>query len=468
MKARRLPGILTSLFLLAWAGQSLAGEKQGNPFGELKNFFSTIAPPAGGHEDEKPEDHGETGETAADVHMWRYGDRTLADLPELEAYVNSVAGRILAVAGLKGTPPHVYVAPDHDFGAFTLPKGGIFVSLGTLLALDNEDELAALLGHEIAHVKLGHHKKDAFQQLAGTLLKFGGLYLQSRGSDWAARDYRKVSMASWAAEKALFPAWSRTQESTADAKGTDLMIAAGYNASAMVSLLKKVRLATESRQEVVAVQPASLDQLGMALVTSLEKELSREHALAVERQKAIRQYLKEKHRKRPRPMLAKLSLKQALERPETARRVAALHEAHEAAMALALGKAAPGQALGSLKKALVAGEDPYVRMLMFNLQLSINDAGGAMESLNRAYASGKAPFTTYRVLAEEAVRHGDLKAADRYITEANKIFNFPKELLPVGIYVNKRLRRFVAPLQLRCLASGDQGLIARCNQAAQI
>ena len=467
MNARAMPGWLVLLSALAWAGQSSAGGKPGDPFSELKNFFSTIAPAAGGQSADKHEDHGETAQTSKDVHLWRYGDRTLADMPELESYVNGVAGRILAVAGVEGASPHVYVAPDHEFGAFTLPRGGIFVSLGTLLALDNEDELAALLGHEIAHIKLGHHEKDALQQLTGTLLKFGGLYLQSRGTDWAARDYRKVSMASWAAQKALFPAWSREQEDAADALGTDLMIKAGYNATAMVTLLKKVRLATEAKQQVVARQ-TSLDQLGKALASSLEKELSREHATAVERQKAVRQYLKQKHRKRPRPPLAKLALRQALEHPATARRVAIYHQVHETAIGMAGGEIDPARALQTLQQALAGGEDPYVRMLMFNLQLAVNDGSAAMDSLLQAHGTGRAPFSTYRMLAEQAAARGDYAAADRYLAEANQIFDYPKELLPLSIKVSKAFKRFLTPLQLRCLATADQALIARCNQAMKM
>ena len=76
--------------------------------------------------------------------------------PVVVNYVNKVGNRI--VAGLQEPLFHYrfFVINTHTYNAFAIPAGYIFINSGLLMAMDNEAELAGILGHEIAHVNARH------------------------------------------------------------------------------------------------------------------------------------------------------------------------------------------------------------------------------------------------------------------------------------------------------------------------
>lgn len=59
-----------------------------------------------------------------------------------------------------GRPVRVYILPDSTVNAFATPGGGIFLHTGILASLDDQGELFAVLGHELAHVRRRHGLKS--------------------------------------------------------------------------------------------------------------------------------------------------------------------------------------------------------------------------------------------------------------------------------------------------------------------
>lgn len=78
------------------------------------------------------------------------------DDPALLGYVQSVADRVAQVAGPLRHPPTLHLMEGSVPHAYATVGGHIFVGRSALARLDSEAELAALLGHEIAHVAAGH------------------------------------------------------------------------------------------------------------------------------------------------------------------------------------------------------------------------------------------------------------------------------------------------------------------------
>ena len=72
------------------------------------------------------------------------------------ARVRSVAERLVRAAGLSDRPWQYVVFEDATANAFVLPGGQIGVNTGLLAVVDNDDQLAAVIGHEIAHMTLNH------------------------------------------------------------------------------------------------------------------------------------------------------------------------------------------------------------------------------------------------------------------------------------------------------------------------
>jgi beta-barrel assembly-enhancing protease len=122
--------------------------------------------------------------------------------------------------------------------AYAFPGGSIAATRGILLSLDNEAELASLLGHELGHVNARH---TAQQMTKGTLVQtlVGGLaaVAGTRGQ-LAGQLAGQLGMLG---AGALLANYSRDHEREADALGLRYMTAAGYGADGFVSLMDKLR-----------------------------------------------------------------------------------------------------------------------------------------------------------------------------------------------------------------------------------
>src|SRR5512135_3156720 len=78
---------------------------------------------------------------------------------KLQKYVNQVGEWVASQSERPDLPWHFGVIQSEDVNAFAAPGGYIFVTLGLYRLLQNEAELAGVLGHEIGHVIRKHHLK---------------------------------------------------------------------------------------------------------------------------------------------------------------------------------------------------------------------------------------------------------------------------------------------------------------------
>lgn len=94
-----------------------------------------------------------------------FGDR------EVEAYLEEVAGRLSHPAS--GVTYRLHVVDDPALNAFAYPHGALYVHTGILARMDNESQLATVLGHEITHVENRHmlrHRRSAQNKEIGLLV----------------------------------------------------------------------------------------------------------------------------------------------------------------------------------------------------------------------------------------------------------------------------------------------------------
>jgi hypothetical protein len=82
------------------------------------------------------------------------------DYPQgkVTAYVQALAGRIAANSDAR-VPVRVTVLATPDIDAFGLPGGFLFVTTGLIASAANEDELAGVIGHEVAHIAARHGER---------------------------------------------------------------------------------------------------------------------------------------------------------------------------------------------------------------------------------------------------------------------------------------------------------------------
>ncbi len=163
----------------------------------------------------------------------------------LNAMVTRVGSRIAAATGhLEYRWEYRLIQDDKQANAFALPGGKVAVYTGILPITRDEAGLAAVLGHEIAHVIARHGGERISQQLlvnVGLEATMAGL---SRGNPATVRQVGSL-LGAGAAVGVLLP-WSRTQESEADHLGLIYMARAGYDPHAALDLWK--RMAEHSKE----------------------------------------------------------------------------------------------------------------------------------------------------------------------------------------------------------------------------
>ncbi|MCC2956427.1 M48 family metalloprotease [Massilia sp. IC2-477] len=166
----------------------------------------------------------------------------------LEAYANGVLEKLKAQAGIPGLPGKVYLSATDDLAAVTTADGNIYIGYRWFENLNaasfkygQEDTLAALLAHELAHIALGHHNSDFLANAGKWLQRYyaqgmaiktaldqklqGTIALPER----ATNNLRKMQYMVEIMDGMLHPAWKRGQEEEADAVAVDLTRAAGYS-----------------------------------------------------------------------------------------------------------------------------------------------------------------------------------------------------------------------------------------------
>jgi len=88
----------------------------------------------------------------------RYTQQSLGEVPDpaLESYVDTVGLKLARVSQRPQLPWAYDAVNDPEVNAYALPGGKVSITRGLLARLDNEDELAAVLGHETGHVNARH------------------------------------------------------------------------------------------------------------------------------------------------------------------------------------------------------------------------------------------------------------------------------------------------------------------------
>ncbi|ORZ08107.1 peptidase M48 [Absidia repens] len=88
--------------------------------------------------------------------MAQYGHRILPQYHPYTRFVSRVAKRLIRVSGIDDTAWEFHVIDSPERNAFVLPGGKVFVFTGILPIVENEDGMAAVLGHEISHQVARH------------------------------------------------------------------------------------------------------------------------------------------------------------------------------------------------------------------------------------------------------------------------------------------------------------------------
>jgi len=177
------------------------------------------------------------------------------------AYVRCVAMAITdvleprEVQGLAISSWEVELFEDPSANAFALPGGSIGVHTGMLNVAKTQDQLAAVLGHEVGHV-LARHGNERVSQ--STLAQTGMQMAQViAGADSPERQ-QLLGLLGVGVQFGVLMPFSRTQESEADQIGLELMARGGFDPREAVTLWQNMESAAggASPPEILSTHPS--------------------------------------------------------------------------------------------------------------------------------------------------------------------------------------------------------------------
>jgi predicted Zn-dependent protease len=152
------------------------------------------------------------------------------DDPKVQAYVSGIGMKMAKASERPNLPWEFHVVNDASVNAFALPGGFIFVTRGLMTSINDEAELATVLGHEIGHVTNRH----SVQQISKAQVAQLGLGLGSILSS----DVARVAGLASQGLSVLFLKYSRDAENQADLAGFRYALDQNYDVREMSNVFQ--------------------------------------------------------------------------------------------------------------------------------------------------------------------------------------------------------------------------------------
>lgn len=190
----------------------------------------------------------------------------------IQSYVSNLGQRLAANSERADLPWEFTVLNANVINAFALPGGKVFITRGLLAKLENEAQLAGVLGHEIGHVTAQH----IGQQMTGSLLlktAVIGIGLANRHGD---SDWLKVlGIGAETGGAVYLLKFGRDQEIESDTLGLRYMTRLGYSPIGQLQVMEI--LAAESKNPSKLTEILSTHPLPKTRITHLEKYIQKHY-----------------------------------------------------------------------------------------------------------------------------------------------------------------------------------------------
>jgi len=153
---------------------------------------------------------------------------------------------------------HFALLDSGEANAFSAPGGIIFLSRGIVEMAENEDEIAAILAHEIRHIVA----KDPLKAIKSQRMKSLGTFAagEAIGSSSEVLGIFKDSVLDISGTL-LQKGYSRGQEKDADLQAMDLLAATGYNPEGLLAMLEKCRAIEKKKAKAFSAHPSAAKRI---------------------------------------------------------------------------------------------------------------------------------------------------------------------------------------------------------------
>lgn len=253
-KRHLLRGTAAALALTALAGCTGMNTTQSGAIGVNRTQYMSSLVPSQALEQEASQQY-------ADILKQAQAKGLLDRDAQQVARVRNISQRLIAQAGVfrpdaTGWKWEVHVLSSDEINAWCMPGGKIAVYTGLISKIKpTDDELAAVLGHEIAHALREHARERVSQQMATNL----GLSVLSiaTGSSAASDLGGQLTDVMFSLPN------SRTHETEADRMGVELAARAGFDPRAAVTLWQKMGAADSGNAppEILSTHPSAASRI---------------------------------------------------------------------------------------------------------------------------------------------------------------------------------------------------------------
>lgn len=170
--------------------------------------------------------------------------------PGLNGYLATLGRDMAARTHRPNMPYNFRVVNSVVVNGYTFPAGSVGLARGLMLAMHDESELAAVVGHELGHVNARHAAERMTKNMLTTAVVAGvGMYLEHRENDYAALAAGLGAIGGYA----LLARYSRGDERQADALGMEYAVRAKLNPAGMVALMDTFRGLKKRRPNTVEI-----------------------------------------------------------------------------------------------------------------------------------------------------------------------------------------------------------------------
>lgn len=194
----------------------------------------------------------------------------IVDDPEITEYLSTIGWKLAAADPGTDNPPHFnfYLIADNRINAFALPGGYIGVNAGTIVAADDESELAGVLAHEESHVTQRHIARAAGDTQLGDIATWAAMLAAILAGSGNPNVVLGALSLGQGINYQRQVSYTRANEMEADRFGIRKLAAAGYDPMGMADFFGKLqqeaRLYGNRLPEILLTHPADTTRIAEA------------------------------------------------------------------------------------------------------------------------------------------------------------------------------------------------------------
>ena len=178
----------------------------------------------------------------------------IIDDPQVSEYIGLVGSQLASQANDGDFRFEFFVVDDGQINAFAMPGGFIGVNAGLILTSENENELAGVLAHEVAHVTQRHIARSLYDSQRSSIMSLAAMLaavLLGAAADLGGEAIGGLATGAQSAAIQRQINFTRAHEYEADRIGMDVLSRAGFDPSGMASFFEKLSRRTSASSRVI-------------------------------------------------------------------------------------------------------------------------------------------------------------------------------------------------------------------------